>query len=189
MVDMSQIISVVSAIATACSAIFTLVMAIFTYKNLQELKFARIESSRAYISVNFVRIQRDEGWRIVIKNYGQSPGTLKKITVNPPLVCEKIHGSISRIDRKFLTDATDLYLSPGQAVTDLFPFNQYDDQIFAVSVTYSTMGNSYTENYKIDLTFRNDILHPAVNDAREPSVEESLTKIVENSEWFFERYP
>ena len=188
-ISITSVISVVSAIATACSAIFAAVMAYFTYKNLQELKFARIEGSRAYISVNFVRIQRDEGWRIVIKNYGQSPGTLKKVVVDPPLTYDKIQNVISYSDRKFLTDATDLYLAPGQAITDAFPFNRYQDKIFNISVTYSTMGNEYTEKYKIDLTFRSDIRHPAKTRNTTLQLEESLTKIVENSEWFFEKYP
>lgn len=184
--DLPLIISIISVIATTFSAIVATVMAIFTYQNLSELKFARIESSRAYINLNFVRIQRKNGWRIVLKNYGQSPGTLKRIIVNPPLSVEKVNCLAHEGNRKFLTEATNIYLAPGQAITDAFLFNQYQDCLFHVTVEYETLGKSYSENYDIDLTFREEQGLPV---SQNSSIEDSLNKIAENSEWFFERYP
>lgn len=186
-----DIMTAISAVATACSAVFTAIMAYLTYKNLSELKFARIESSRAYINVNFVRVQRKNGWRIVLKNYGQSPGVLKQILVDPPLSVEKVKCISHTGERKYLTEATDIYLAPGQAITDAFLFNLYQDHLFHVTVEYETMGKTYIENYDIDLTFRQDQGLLTQDDPKKPipSVEDTLNRIAENSEWFFERYP
>lgn len=177
----AEIISLAGVIITTIGVIVSAGVMVLTFFNLKELKTARFEESRAYIVVNFLRVQRNAGWRIVIKNYGHSSGVLKSVKVEPPLPTVK-YGTLKIPP---LTDIKDLYLAPGQTISSYFDFSTYENQTFTLEVTYETLGKSFTDKYTIDLSFRKSVLITSPSDL---DTGDALKEIALNSSWFFERF-
>lgn len=137
------------------TSLTSIIVVIFTYKNLKELKVAKFEESRAYISFYIDKFKNNLLYSLVIKNFGKSSGKLISIELNPPLDWSR---SSSDIGLPPITECKNIYLAPGQSVKSLFDFRNYPDKIFSVIVTYETFGKIFTDSYKIDLSHRKSVI-------------------------------
>ena len=177
----AEIISIVSMLV----AIIAVTISFF---NLREMKQVRIESVRANINVSFSYIKEISSWEIVIKNFGNSSGVLKNIIVNPALDTTKIL-TASNHEFRPLTEITNLFLAPGQQVSARFPFEDYPDKEFDITLCYKTLGKVYTENYKIDLAFYDNIGYVIFSDRKSnASLEDLLGEISTNIAWLSRKF-
>jgi len=170
------------------STIIALIAMLIAFFNLREMKNARIASSRANITVYFSFLKEINEWEIVIKNFGNSIGILDHITVEPPLKLEKVSGYKGRIFTP-LTEITNLLLAPGQQISAYFPFEDYPDEKFNITVHYDTLGKRYSENFTIDLTFYGNIRYTIYPDRKStPSTEDLLGEIATNISWLSRKF-
>ena len=49
-------------------------------------------------------------------------------------------------------------MAPKQSICSTFWFDNYPDKEFSVKLVYETCGNTYTEEYSINLNFQNIVL-------------------------------
>ncbi|KEI87585.1 hypothetical protein FDF69_07735 [Clostridium sporogenes] len=144
-----------SIIFNFITSLTSIIVVIFTYRNLRELKIARFEESRAYITFYIDKFKNDLFFSLIIKNFGKSSGKLISIKLNPPLDWSKTSANIGLSP---ITECKNIYLAPGQSVKSLFDFRNYPDKIFSVTVTYETLGKVFTDNYEIDLSHRKSVI-------------------------------
>ena len=169
---------------TIIAALAAVVAAIISFFNLREMKYARIESSRAIIVVSFVYLKEINDWEILIKNYGLSSGVLKYIHVNPSLTQDNL-----AICEHPLTEITNLFLAPGQQLSSYFPFSKHPAKQFNVTVCYETLGKKYSDSYKIDLTFYDNVGYTIFSDRKSaPSREDLLGEIATNIAWLSRKF-
>ena len=158
--DTSDLIQIISIIITTFISITSIVIAILTLKQTNKITK---ESSRAYIVFSIRKERAQSDYSLIIKNYGQTGGKLISIDIDPPLSYEK---SRYNLNRKVITDHKDIFPAPGQSIKSVFSFRQYPDSFFNVTVTYETLGESYTDSYTIDLDYTDSILtaEPSIRD-------------------------
>lgn len=171
----SELLSIIFDFITSLTSI---IVVIFTYKNLKELKVARFEESRAYITFYIDKFKNDIFSTLIIKNFGKSSGKLISITLNPPLDWSKTK---TDINLKPLTECKNIYLAPNQSVKSLFDFRDQSIKVFEVSITYETLGKTFTDNYQIDLSYRANVITstPRIEDKLDAlkSIHESIDKL------------
>ncbi|MDB8564562.1 hypothetical protein [Turicibacter sanguinis] len=161
--DISDIIQIISIIITTFISIASIIIAVATLRQTNKITK---ESARAYIVFYIKKERAQSDYSLIIKNYGQSGGKLISIDIDPPLSYDK---SCYAIDRKVITDHKNIFLAPGQSLKSVFSFRQYPDTFFNVKVTYETLGEIYTDTYSINLDYTDSILQsePTIRDTAE----------------------
>lgn len=141
--QVADIIQLALLIVTSLSTIASIKIAIDTLKqNSETIK----DSSRAYI-IFYIDYHPQTGkYYLVIKNFGNSIGKLKYVKIHP-----KLKSSVSGVHP--LTEATNILLAPNQKVSSWFNFKNYQDKIFEIELQYETLNTTYTEKYKINLSY------------------------------------
>lgn len=137
------------------STLTSIIVAIFTYKNLKELKLARIEESRANILFYIDKHRGSLFHNLIVKNFGKSGGKVINISTSPKIDITK--SGITGLD-KTITDFKNIYLAPGQFIKSAFDFRNYPDKHFSVTISYESMNKVYTENYEINLDYSDKVL-------------------------------
>lgn len=135
-------------IASILSTVISTIVGIITYKNLKELRITRIEESRAYINFYIDKSSNDIFHSLILKNFGKSAGTVLSINMDPALKSSLLP----------ITEYKNIYLAPNQSVKSLFDFRKYPDEVFDVTITYLTLGKTFTDKYKLDLSYRKSVL-------------------------------
>ena len=144
--DKIQIISIFT------SSILSIVSVCIAIATLKQTNYIARESNRANIVV-YMNKNRAESWpSIFIKNFGQSPGKVLNIEINPSL-----ENSIT--SKKFITDYTDLFLAPNQSISTIVDIRNIDPKIFTINITYETLGKIYSESYTINFEYRSSVLY------------------------------
>lgn len=146
----SDIIQLTLLIVTALGTCTSIWISISTLR--QNSKMIE-DNSRAYIIFYIDYHPQTNKYYLVIKNFGNSIGKLDYVRVTPKLDWKKAK---SNIELHALTDSTNVLLAPGQKISSWFDFDEYPDKVFDVELVYETMNKSYTENYKIDLSYLNN---------------------------------
>lgn len=147
-IDWSIIVDIISIIA---STILSVVAIVISIKTLKQSNDAITESSRANI-VFYIDTLTGGQQFLTIKNFGNSTGKILNIDISPRpdySKSPKLHGKPSPV----ITDYKNIFLAPNQCIKSWFPFSKYPDKKFTITVTYETLGNLYTENYPIDLSY------------------------------------
>jgi hypothetical protein len=161
--DFLDITTIITICLSLITTITSIVVAILTYKNLKELKLARIEESRAYIVFYIDKHRTDFFHNLIIKNFGKSAGKLISITVSPNLDPTKTE---IKFKDSTLADSKNIYLAPGQFLKSAFDFRNYPDKKFNVTVKYESMNKIYTDNYDLNLEYSSNIVSssPTIKD-------------------------
>lgn len=148
-VDISLLLSIISI----CIALLAMLSS-FLY--LRETIFYNKESARAQITLFPRYVLETNSWELVLENFGNSSGVLLDIKTNPPLSYQNL---LDPNDAYFyrnavpITEMTNCFLASGQSFFCDFPFENYPDKIFSVTLRYKTLNKIYTESYTIDLSF------------------------------------
>ena len=146
--DWSIIVNIISIIASSSLSIVAIVISIITLRKSSKATF---ESSRANI-VFYVDTLTGGQQFLTIKNFGNSLGTILSIDISPKPDYSK-SPKLNGISVPLITNYTDISLAPNQCVKSWFPFSQYPDKKFNITVKYKTLGKTYTENYPIDISY------------------------------------
>ena len=142
----SDIINIISIVINSLLAIVAIFISV---KTLKQSSKAIIESSRGYI-VFYIDTPLGGNQYLVLKNFGHSSATLKSINIITEITYSK-----SSIDsnNKLITEFSNILLAPGQAIKSWFPFENYPDKEFKISLTYETLGCIYNDVYTINLNY------------------------------------
>lgn len=147
-IDLSVVIEIISIIASSMLSIVAIIISVKTLKQSNE---AITESSRANI-VFYIDTLTGGQQFLTIKNFGNSIGRITNIDISPKPDYSKspiLYGELAPV----ITDYKNIFLAPNQCIKSWFPFSNYPDKKFTITVTYDTLGNSYTESYPIDLSY------------------------------------
>ena len=147
--DKIAIFSILGSLITSIIAI------VISVKTLKQSNNAIIESSRADIKF-FFDTPTGTNQYMVLKNFGNSSGTIVEFSISPALSyakCPKLNTS----DIPKIIDYTGIVLAPKQTIKSWFPLRDYKDKVFQVSITYSTLNKQYTETYPIDISYVDSI--------------------------------
>lgn len=68
-----------------------------------------------------------------------------------------------------LTDCKDIFLAPGQSIKSIFDFRDYPHKDFKVKVKYTTLGKHITEEYKINILYRESLMNLRDNNVKDSS--------------------
>lgn len=169
----SDWIQIVIAGITLFSVVSSLIIAI---KTLRQNNRMINDSSRAHIIFYIDYHPQTNKYYLVIKNFGNAIGKLKFIKVNPNLDWHKTNANL---DINSLTDSTNVLLAPNQKISSWFDFDKYPDKVFNIELAYETMGKTYIENYKIDLSYLDNYewLHSYAFDDESKDYKQVLYKI------------
>lgn len=121
------------------------------------------ENTRAKIIFYIDYIRSTDKFYLTIKNFGNSIGKLNYIKISPNLNYNKVKGYNNK--HTLLTDSKNIILAPNQKISSWFSFRNYPDKIFDIEIQYETLNKRlfrkkhkvYTEQYKIDLSFINNV--------------------------------
>lgn len=147
-IDISVIIDVLSIIS---SSILSVVAIVISIKTLKQSSDALIENSRANI-VFYIDTLTGGQQFLTIKNFGNSVGEILNIDISPKLDYSKsprLHSTSTPV----ITNYKNIFLAPNQCIKSWFPFGDYPDKKFIVTVTYKTLKKTYTEQHHIDLSY------------------------------------
>lgn len=171
--SISDWIQIIVGIITACGVLSSIIISVKTLKQNNEMIE---ESSKAHIIFYVDYHPQTSRYYLVIKNFGNSVGELLNVEVTPKLDWQKCN---FKQDIKPLTESTNVLLAPNQKISSWFDFNDYPDKIFNVKLTYKTINKIYTENYKIDLSFIDNLdwLHNYAFDDNTDDYKEVLYRI------------
>ena len=145
-------ISVIVDILAVVTSSFLSIVAIFvSIKTLKQSSDALVENSRANI-VFYVYTLTGGQQFLTIKNFGNSVGEILDIDISPKLDYSK-SPRLNKASPPVITNYKNIFLAPNQCIKSWFPFSDYPDKKFVVTVTYKTLGKLYTESYPIDLSY------------------------------------
>ncbi|MDU5492649.1 MAG: hypothetical protein E6094_06775 [Clostridium perfringens] len=143
-----------------------------TQKANLETRKANFESQKANIVFSLDRSRTDlifkanETIRLTIKNYGNSPGTITNMYTSPSkeelskLLTESYEDAQEREWYKrnlCLLTSKNITLVPGQYLITYLPLDLFKDDIFEVTINYSTLNHDFTFNEKFDLDYRKSL--------------------------------
>ncbi len=135
------------------------VSVVATWITISQNAKTNYENSRAKLLFYVDYIRANDRFFLTIKNFGNSLGKLNYIKISPNLNYQKIPGYNQK--HNLLTDSKDIVLAPNQKVSSWFSFRNYPDKIFDVEISYTSLNGkkskSFVENYKIDLSFIDDV--------------------------------
>lgn len=187
MLSLSDKIQIASIIASSIISIVSVTIAVLTLKQSNKIS---IESNRANIVFLITKNRTDCFHSLTLKNYGKSCGKLLELKLNPELSFEK---SIIKCNLPLLTQCKNIYLAPNQSISSNFPFEKYPDKKFDVTITYETLGKTYTNSYTLDLNFidisytitphKEDLINPNIK-----KVSESILEVADKLFWFLLKY-
>lgn len=144
------------AIGTMLLAIISVVAMWITIKQNAKTNY---ENSRAKLLFYVDYIRANDEFFLTIKNFGNSLGKLNYIKIKPNLDYQKIEGYSD--EHTLLTDSKDIILAPNQKVSSWFSFRNYPDKLFDIELSYTSLNGKkskiFVENYKIDLSFIDDV--------------------------------
>lgn len=143
--DWIQLIGIIVGLITSIVAI------IISIQTLKQSNESILENSRANI-VFYIDTLTGAQQYLVIKNFGNSIGRIISIEINPKPDYSK-SPKLSGKPNPIITDYKNILLAPNQCIKSWFPFSNYPDKKFEISVSYETLGKTYTENYPIDLSY------------------------------------
>ncbi|NMA50488.1 MAG: hypothetical protein GX951_01385 [Mollicutes bacterium] len=138
-------------IITLIGVIVSLIISIVT---LRQNKNIIEESNRAYLLFYIDYNPQIDMYFLIIKNFGKSIGKLISLEVAPELDWSK---TTFKQEISPLTKAKDILLAPNQKVSSWFEFNEYPDKEFDIKITYSSNNKVYTDKYKINLDYIENI--------------------------------
>lgn len=129
------------------------------YITIKQNATTNYENSRAKILFYIDYVRATDKFFLTIKNFGNSLGKLNYIKIIPNLDYKKIPSYKSK--HKLLTDSKNIVLAPNQKISSWFSFRNYPNKLFDVEISYTSLNGkkpkTFIENYKIDLSFINDI--------------------------------
>lgn len=146
--DWSIVTNIISIIASSILSTIAIIISVITLKHSSKTTF---ESSRANI-VFYVDTLTGGQQFLTIKNFGNSLGTIINIDISPKPDYSK-SPKLKDVSVPVITNYTDISLAPNQCIKSWFPFSQYPDKKFNITVQYKTLGKTYTENYPIDISY------------------------------------
>lgn len=146
--DWSIVTNIISIIASSILSTIAIIISVKTLKHSSKTTF---ESSRANI-VFYVDTLTGGQQFLTIKNFGNSLGTIINIDISPKPDYSK-SPKLKDVSVPVITNYTDISLAPNQCIKSWFPFSQYPDKKFNITVQYKTLGKTYTENYPIDISY------------------------------------
>lgn len=141
--------------------ILAAISVIALYITIKQNSITNYENSRAKILFYIDYIRASDKFFLTIKNFGNSLGKLNYIKIMPNLDYKKIPSYKSK--HRLLTDSKDIVLAPNQKISSWFSFRDYPDKLFDVEISYTSLNGkgkkskTFIENYKIDLSFTEDI--------------------------------
>ncbi|MDU8964579.1 hypothetical protein [Clostridium tertium] len=160
----------IQIIAIFTSSLLSFISVIIAVVTLKQTNYITRESNRANL-VFYINKNRTEIWpSLIIKNFGNSPGKLLKLEIDPPI--KELNKS-----RKLITDYTDLFLAPNQSISSLFDINSLDAKLFNVKITYETLGKTYTDSYSINYEYRSSVIYTKT---KTKTIEDALDKVNES---------
>lgn len=147
-IDWSIVVDIISII---CSSILSIVAIVISLLTLKQSNNAIIESSRANI-VFYVDTLTGGQQFLMLKNFGNSMGEILDIDVYPKLDYSK-SPKINCVSIPVITDYKNITLAPNQCIRSWFPFSNYPDTSFKITVKYKTLNKIYKETYPINLSY------------------------------------
>lgn len=151
MISCSDWIQIIIAGTTFIGIVVSLIISIITLRqNKKIIEYANRAEIIFYIDYN----PQINMYFLIIKNFGKSVGKLISLDVTPRLDWKQTK---FKQELNPLTDAKDILLAPNQKVSSWFDFNDYPDKKFNVRIKYSSNDKIYEEQYKIDLSYVNNI--------------------------------
>lgn len=149
--------------AIAASTLISVVSIFIALATLKQNSYFTREASKANIVFYIDKRRTDFTYSLVIKNFGSSSGKVLKLDISPELSYEKTSLSTNM---KTLADYTNIFLAPGQSVSSIFDFEDYDTREFEVKIKYETLGKIYNESYTLNFDYRESVLtgSPTIKD-------------------------
>ena len=154
------------------SCILPFIAVYISAKVLKQNNKLQIETQKANIVLSLDRSRTDlifkanETIRLTIKNYGNSPGTITNMYTSPSkeelskLLTESNEDAQEREWYKrnlCLLTSKNITLVPGQYLITYLPLDLFEDDIFEVTINYSTLNHDFTFNEKFDLDYRKSL--------------------------------
>lgn len=143
--DKIELFSMIASLVTSIIAI------VISLKTLKQSNDVILESSRADIKF-FFDTPTGANQYIVLKNFGNSSGTVIDFNISPKLDYSKSPKLNGVSGNPTIVDYKDIVLAPGQTIKSWFPLRDYKDKHFIVSISYKTLNKIYTENNLMRLT-------------------------------------
>lgn len=160
---------IIDIIVTITSTIIACIAAIFTYKNLSEIRKQFFEQNRGNLVFYFDNLKTSSNYSLILKNFGNSPAKLISLEIQPELDWNKTSTGIP--DSFNITNCKNVFLAPNQHISTIFDFENYEDQIFQISISYETCGKTISESYTLDLQFAKHLLYT------EPEIKNELSAL------------
>lgn len=141
--------------------ILAAISTIALYITIKQNAHTNYENSKAKILFYIDYIRANDKYYLTIKNFGNSLGKLNYIKMTPKLNYENIPGYNSK--HSLLIDSKDIILAPNQKISSWFSFRDYPDKLFDIEISYTSLNGkgkkskTFIENYKIDLSFIEDV--------------------------------
>ena len=167
---------IINIISISISSVLAIIAIVISVKTLKQSNKAIIESSRGNI-VFYIDTPLGGNQYLVLKNFGNSSAILKNIKISPELTYSK---STFTSTNKLITEYSNILLAPGQAIKSWFPFDDYPDKEFKISLNYETLGHMYHEDYTLNLDYISTIDYLRDFSIDRPDEKSALLKISNN---------
>ncbi len=175
-IDWSIVIDIISIIT---SSVLSIVAIAISVKTLKQSNNAIIETSRADIKF-FFDTPTGVNQYIVLKNFGNSSGTIVDFNISPKLDYSKSPKLNDLPGNPTIIDYRNIVLAPGQTIKSWFPLRDYKDKRFNVSISYKTLNKTYTENYPLDVSYVDSINYIYTTNSETPDEKTALVGIENN---------
>ena len=118
-----------------------------------------------YVQKSITGITHD----LIIKNFGNSPAKLLSLKITPDLDWKK--AGQSNIDDFNISKLNNIFLAPQQHIGTIFDFSNFNETELNIEICYSTCGQTFTEQYKVDLNYLHKVL------SLEPQIKDELSAL------------
>ena len=172
----STLFQFIGIVLSFLALVASIIEVILTYKNLSEMKKQLCEQQKQYFDQNrgnlifyvqksITGITHD----LIIKNFGNSPAKLLSLKITPDLDWKK--AGQSNIDDFNISKLNNIFLAPQQHIGTIFDFSNFNETELDVEICYSTCGQTFTEQYKVDLNYLHKVL------SLEPQIKDELSAL------------
>ncbi len=181
--------TIINLLSLIFSTSLSFIAVYISAKALKQNNKLQIETQKANIVLSLDRTRTDVVFqvaptiRILIKNYGSSPGTIKDIYTNPSIE-ELKHKLFKLTDIECLNlyeknlgllNIKNTTLIPKQTLTTYVPLELFKDSKLEVIINYSSLNRDFTFKETIDLTYRENLCieNPTFRDSKNNKSDEN----------------
>lgn len=151
----SDLLQLILILITTITAVLSIVISVLTLRQNQKMLE---ESTRPYIVIyGTITNFQEPIYKLIIKNFGQSGGTITSFNSSHDLV----EFTFGEDERRPFEDLKDIFIAPGQSIISAIDYKKIMEKeidILNFNIKYKTQYKSYTEDIDINVkAFKNQI--------------------------------